>query len=111
VPRLAPFYDLVCLEFLYRINIKYARSLAFHVAGKATPEEIGRQDWEAFARELSMPPKRLLARLADLAETLPALAREARTDWANRFGDNQLLDRFEESIGDLCKWTLGVLAK
>jgi serine/threonine-protein kinase HipA len=108
-PRLAPAYDLVCLEFLYRINIRYARTLAFRIDGKATPEEIGRANWEAFATQLGTAPKRLLARLRQMAELLPELARQARSEWAAQYGDNQMLDRFEEAIGDRCKWTLRVV--
>jgi serine/threonine-protein kinase HipA len=107
VPVLAPFYDLVALEFLYRIGIRYARKLAFLVGGRSVPEEIRRRDWEGFARQLGIPPKRLLLRVSELALRLPALAQETRAAFAARFGDNQVLDRFEETIRDRCRWTLG----
>jgi serine/threonine-protein kinase HipA len=106
VPTLAPFYDLVCLEFMYRIGIRYSRRLAFHVACKSTPEEIRGDDRRTFARHLQLPPRRLLDRIRELATALPTLATETRQAFADQFGDNQILDRFEETIRDRCGWTL-----
>lgn len=108
-PCLAPFYDLVCLEFLYRINIKYARKMAFSIDHKFTPEEVGRRNWEAFAVKLGLPARRVLQRLRLMAERLPSLAHETRAAWAMRYGDNQVLDRFEEAVADRCRWTLNVV--
>jgi serine/threonine-protein kinase HipA len=106
VPRLAPFYDLVCLEFMYRVGVRYPRKLAFLVAGKAVPEEIRRDDWRSLANALKLPPRRFVDRLRELAAVLPGLARETRSAFAERFGDSQMLDRFEETIRDRCGWTL-----
>ncbi|NJN64889.1 MAG: IS3 family transposase, partial [Acidobacteria bacterium] len=59
---------IVSLEFLYRIGVRFARRLAYSVNGKVTPEEIGREDWTAFAVELGMARRPLLQRLRELAQ-------------------------------------------
>jgi hypothetical protein len=57
LPRLAPFYDLVCIEFLNRIGAaSYKRSTAFAIGRLAEPERITRADWELFARNTAVPP-------------------------------------------------------
>ncbi len=104
VPRLAPLYDLVCIEFLNRLGMHFDRRLAFFVGTKNVPEEITRHDWAACAKDIGVPPKRLLERLRAMAEQLPALARATRARFAEDFGDNPAFDRFEESIADCCSW-------
>jgi len=108
-PRLAPFYDLICLEFLDRIGIRFERALAFFVGAKSVPEEIGRDDWRAMAKAIGVPPRRLLDRLRTFADQLPELARQTRATFAARHGDNPVYDRFEEVIADRCRWTLAVI--
>jgi hypothetical protein len=39
-----------------------------------------------------------------LALALPNLARETREAFTASFGDNQVYDRFEETIRDRCLW-------
>lgn len=108
VPALAPFYDLVCIELLNRIGAgAYDRAMAFFVGDHAEPERITRADWEALARAIDVPPRKLLERLREMAESLPDHARATREAFAARFGDNQVYDRFEEAVGDRCRWTLG----
>jgi len=69
------------------------------------------KDWEAFARQLRVSPKRLLQELEQMANALPPLARETRASWASQFDDNQMLDRFEEAIADRCRWTLNLVTQ
>ncbi|MEZ4225909.1 MAG: type II toxin-antitoxin system HipA family toxin [Polyangiaceae bacterium] len=105
VPRLAPFYDLVCIEFLNRLGMRYDRKLAFFIGDNSVPEQVTRKDWTLFAQALGVPAKRLLERLRQFAADLPSHARATRAVYADRFGDNPALDRLEESIRDRCQWT------
>lgn len=107
VPALAPFYDLVAVEFLNLVRPhSWARDMGFFIGKHGVPERVTRDDWEMFARELRMPPKRALARLQEMAERIPDLARAARHDFVEAHGDEPVLDRFEESIRRRCRWTL-----
>jgi serine/threonine-protein kinase HipA len=105
VPALAPFYDLVCVEFIVRIRAgTYDRAMAFRIGDHAVPEEVGRDDWTKLARAMGLAPKPMLRRLEELALALPNLARETREAFTASFGDNQVYDRFEETIRDRCLW-------
>jgi hypothetical protein len=105
VPALAPLYDLVCIGLIVRIRAgTYDRAMAFRVGDHAVPEEIGRDDWIELARAMGLPPKPTLRRLEEMALALPDLARETRQAFAASFGDNQVYDRFEETIRDRSHW-------
>jgi len=105
LPRLAPFYDLVCVELFARIGAgRFDRSMAFWVGERSTPEEIRRRDWEAMAGAMGISGRATLDRLSELAGALPVHARAARATFAERWGDNQVYDRFEEVVADRCQW-------
>jgi serine/threonine-protein kinase HipA len=112
IPKLAPFYDLVCIEFLNRLGFHYDRKLAFFIGRSSVPERITRDEWFAHAKAVGVPRRVLLRRLEQMANELPGVAAAARESFANQFGDNQAYDRLEESIADRCAWTLrSVFAK
>jgi len=106
VPSLAPFYDLVCIEFHNRIGAaNFDRTMAFFVGKRSLPEEIRRTDWEALAKAIRVSPRGLLRRLQELAEVLPGYARDIREAFAAEFGDNLVYDRCVETVADRCRWT------
>lgn len=106
-PVLAPFYDLVAIEFLNHVRPgSWARDLAFSIGGSYVPERVTKADWEAFSSELRMPARRVLERLADLAGRMPELAAEAREALAREHGDERVFDALEESVRRRCRWTL-----
>ena len=110
VPTLAPFYDLISIEFLNLLRPgTWARDIAFFVGDHHEPERITRSDWLAFARELGMPPKRLLDRVGELATVLPGVAGAAREAFAQVHGDAQAYDRLQEAVRGRCRWTLDAL--
>ena len=107
VPTLAPFYDLISIEFLNLLRPgTWARDMAFSIGEHHEPERITRSDWQTFARELGMPPRRLLDRVGELASDMPCLARAARETFAQVQGDAQAYDRLEEAVRRRCRWTL-----
>ena len=107
VPTLAPFYDLISIEFLNLLRPgTWARDMAFSIGEHHEPERITRSDWLGFARELGMPPRRLLDRVGELATALPAVAGAAREAFAQAHGDAQAYDRLEEAVRGRCRWTL-----
>lgn len=107
VPTLAPFYDLVAIEFLNLLRPgTWSRDMAFAIGEHDMPERITRTDWETFARDLGMPPKRLLGRLEELASQMHDVARSARQAFAKAHGDKDIYDSLEESVRRRCRWTL-----
>ncbi|QQR91079.1 MAG: type II toxin-antitoxin system HipA family toxin [Myxococcales bacterium] len=106
-PELAPFYDLVCIEFLNFIGVtSFDRSLAFLIGEHAEPEQISKEDWLLFAKSIQVPAKTLLETLRHMADELPSLAKQARAQFTEHFADNQVYDDFEKSISKRCRWTL-----
>ena len=96
VPTLAPFYDVISIEFLNLLRPgTWARDLAFSIGEHHEPERITPSDWLAFARELGMPPRRLLDRVGELATALPGAAGAAREAFAQAHGDAQAHDQLE----------------
>ena len=107
VPTLAPFYDLISIEFLNVLRPgSWSRDMAFFIGERDVPERIRRSDWRSFARDLAMPPRRLLDRVAGLAAEVPVLARAARESFAQVHGDAPIYDRLEEAVRRRCRWTL-----
>lgn len=110
VPTLAPFYDLISIEFLNLLSRgTWAREMAFCIGEHVVPERITRTDWSSFADDLGMPPRRLLDRVRELADELPGNARAAREAFALVHGDAQAYDRLEEAVRGRCRWTLDSL--
>ena len=107
VPALAPFYDLVAIEFLNLVRPhSWSRDMAFYIGANYIPEKIAKADWEQFARDLKMPVKPLFARLEDLAVRMPEVARDARGAFSEAHGDEAVHERLEESVRRRCHWTL-----
>lgn len=111
VPQLAPFYDLVSIEFLNQVGREaFSRELALALGDAFVPEKVGRGDWAEFARMLGIPERPLRDRIEALAERLLAAARDERAAYAVQFGDSGSLDVFEKVIRKRCKWVLQALA-
>ena len=106
-PTLAPFYDLVAIEFLNLVRPgTWSRDMAFSIGGHHNPERVTRADWEVFAKDLGMPPKRLLGRLEELANCLPEAAGNALQAFTDNHGGKVVYDRLEGLVRKRCRWTL-----
>ena len=107
VPVLAPFYDLVAIEFFNLLRPgTWSRDMAFFIGENRIPERVSRVDWETFARDLGMPPRRLLDRVGELAGQLSDFARDSRQAFAENFGDEPVYDQLVESVRRRCQWLL-----
>lgn len=113
LPELAPIYDLVAIEFLNRLSPgTWSRDMAFAVGGVYTPERITRDCWYRFADELQIPRRPTLARLADLAESLPGLAEMLASEFSHAHGHDDVVQRFVEVTDRRCRQVLhSVLAR
>ena len=106
-PELAPFYDLVAIEFLNRLSPgSWSRDMALAVGSAYTPERITRQAWQAFADVLRIPQRPTMMRLAELAESLPHLAQRVAANFVEQHGHSTLLERFTETVKRRCRQVL-----
>lgn len=107
VPVLAPFYDLVAIEFLNLLTPgSYKRDMALYIGDHAEPERIGKEDWRLLARQLGMPAKPLIQRVEELGRILPDLARESLETFASEHEVSEADEQLEESIRRRCHWVL-----
>ena len=87
-PKLAPFYDLVAIEFFNVVKSgKWARKLAFRIGQHDTPEEVTLEDWSFFANQIRVPAKPTINRTRSLAESLPDVEKDERGAFAEKFGE------------------------
>lgn len=107
VPSLAPFYDLVSIEFINKVgHADFARDMALSVGGMFRPETLNRQAWEQFARSMRLPPRTVLQRVQEMAETLPAHAESVLDAFERAEGSHPIHARYLRMIEKRCKWTL-----
>lgn len=105
IPKLAPCYDMVAIEFLNVIKAgPWARKMAFRIGGRDTPEEISLENWHGFAEDLGIPKTPTVNRLLELADALPEIARTVREDFAHQHGDRPAYDQLERYISKRCRW-------
>jgi len=110
LPELAPFYDLVSIDFLNKAgDAHYARTMELHVGNEGRPEHIGREAWRTFAKDIGYRPQEVERRLLEMSERMPIAARRVRSDFAERFGDKRAYDQFESVIAKRCRRTLQTL--
>lgn len=104
-PSLAPFYDIVAIEYLnVALRAQFDRSMAFAIGGNHTPERVTRADWEKMAADLGLQPDRLLERLADLTRRLPGMAEQVVEDFQAAHGKHQLHLQMLRMITKRCGW-------
>lgn len=105
LPTLAPFYDLVAIDFLTTVSgASYEREMAFAIGGQYVPERINKTAWEQFATDLGIRKAMLTRSLDTMSEMLPAVARQVRRDFADKFGDKALYNGLEQNIDGRCRW-------
>ena len=104
-PSLAPYYDIVSIEYLNAaLRAQYDRSMAFAVGESHTPERVTREDWEKMAVDLGLQPGRLLERLADLTRRLPGIAEQVVEVFEAGHGKHQAYLQMLRMIRKRCGW-------
>lgn len=96
--RLAPLYDLAsCLPYPRQIPATTA-TLAMKIGPEYRLQRIGRRAWGAFARELRIPAKDLLARIDEVAALLPEAAERTAHSLAKDGIKHQVVSDLVEGI-------------
>ena len=106
-PSLAPFYDLVSIEYLNALGAHWDRDMGFWVGERNGPDRIRRQDWERLAEDLGMQPNRLLDRLEDFAARLPGITEQAVEDFIATHGEPQVHRQLTRTVQKRCRRLLG----
>lgn len=107
VPMLAPFYDLVSIEYINRVGgARFAREMAFSVGGEIVPERIGRPCWQTFAADLGVPSGVVLNRVREMATELPGYARLELEAFHAEHEPQQVHHEFLRMIERRCRWVL-----
>ena len=107
VPQLAPFYDVVSIEYINKVGgARYAREMAFSIGGESVPERINRRAWQAFAAEMGLPTGPLLSRVREMATALPGLAVEELQRFQAAYGAHQLHDEWLRLVNRRCQWVM-----
>ena len=107
--RLAPLYDIASIlpydEFDSR-KVKFAMK----IGGEYTLSQIGRRQWEKFARDVRLDAEELIERLASMADQLPdhvsAVRAQVRDEGLNHKVVGRLAQQLIARAGD-CRKLLG----
>ena len=92
--RLAPFYDLVCTRAWPNLD----EGLAMTVGDESDPGRIGRREWEAEARSMSMRPGFVLAEVQAMASQIGQAVEPLRMTLEAQFGRLPMLQQPEAVV-------------
>jgi serine/threonine-protein kinase HipA len=87
-PRLAPFYDLLCVRAYPRLD----RSLAMAVGDEDDPTLLLRRHWERLAEEINLKPSFVRETVRELAEQLPEAITRAHARFREAHGASPALE-------------------
>lgn len=109
--RLAPLYDLAsCLPYTRQIQPRTA-TLAMKIGSEYRLHRIERREWESCARELRIPAKSLLTRIAEMAELLPGAAERTGSNLAKDGIDHPVITDLVTGIQSHTRKCLELLQK
>jgi serine/threonine-protein kinase HipA len=88
VPRLAPFYDLLCTRAYPHLD----RNLAMKIGGEEDPTILLRRHWEQLAEATGLKPSFVLDTVRELAERLPGAVVRARSHFKEAYRESPALE-------------------
>lgn len=97
--RLAPFYDLVCTRAIDGIDHK----LALSVAGEFEPSKVNVDKWLMLANECGVKEKFMVDIIKQMAQDLLGNAESIRSQFEEKFGFYQALERVQHVIEKQCR--------
>jgi serine/threonine-protein kinase HipA len=106
--RLAPLYDLAS-ALPYGDMDQERLALAMKVGDKYRLRHIRRSDWERLARDVRLPPKRVVERVADLAARLPTQVVEIRERVSRDGLVHPIVERLARALADRARACAGLL--
>ena len=101
-PSLAPFYDLVSVEYLNALGAHWDRDMGLRVGERNGPDRIRRQDWESMAEDLGLQPGQLLDRLEEFATQLPGIAEQTVEEFVSVHGDHHVYRQMPRMVQKRC---------
>lgn len=108
--RLAPLYDIVSALPYHHLQIRKLK-LAMKIGGEYRLWRIGRRQWERLADATGLEPEPLVARVGEVAASVPdLLAAECREAVAEGLG-HPLLARLTDLVAEHAKRAIAALKK
>ena len=106
-PTLAPFYDLVAIEYLNQTSsANYTREMALYVGEQSNPDKLGKKDWEQFAAQIGIPAKPLMQRLAEIAERIPEACESCLEAFPQEHAITATQEALQTTIQKRSRWVL-----
>jgi len=96
--RLAPLYDIASI-LPYDFDVQRVR-LAMKIGGAYRLRDVGPRQWSKLAAELRLKTDELLARIRELAVTLPDKLADVRRAAENEGLDHPLITRLSDALSD-----------
>jgi len=95
--RLAPLYDIASILPYDRFDLRKVK-FAMKIGGEYKLSQIGRRQWQKFAREVRVDPEELIMRLAAMAKQLPDEANTARLRAREQGLDAPIIERLAAKL-------------
>ena len=112
VPMLAPFYDIVSIEYLNQFrNNPYSREMGLAIGKHVKLEGITRANWEQMAVDMGMPTKTVMSRLEEKATSLPDVSARTLEEFNARHGDKDDYEQLLDVVGGHCRKVLNSISR
>ncbi|WP_285905312.1 type II toxin-antitoxin system HipA family toxin [Pseudodesulfovibrio pelocollis] len=108
-PRLAPFYDLLCVGMFEAQGL--GQKNAMKIGGQYDPKFIMKRHWLRLADEAGLGHPDALTMITALAKTLSTGAGYVAEAFRERYGKSRAVPRIVEFIQERCRLTLERLAQ
>ena len=102
LPKLAPFYDIICTKAIEHIDT----SLAMSIGGQFDPDHITMKNWENFAMNCDIRFQYLTTLIKNIANGLLKQFSIVQTTFENEHGSYPALQRIKKLVEKQCKKTL-----
>lgn len=100
--QLAPFYDLVCTLAIPQVS----HMMALPIGGKRDPQNLHRNHWDDFARELGVAPRLVQRLIHSYAERLLDNAEEWLGEFEKAHGPAPALQNVQKIVTQQCRKAL-----
>ncbi|MFW5967173.1 MAG: HipA domain-containing protein [Persicimonas sp.] len=93
-PTLAPAYDLVCTRAFPNLH----RELAFAIGGEHNSDRILRENWEIFAEDIGVRPRRVISEVAQMVADAPEAFERAVEQLREQIGASHAVQHVSPAV-------------
>ncbi len=88
-PRLAPFYDLICMQIYPDLTERQA----MRIGGENRPSWIQRRHWVRFGKAVAIKPRLVLKTLQDMAASVMPPAQKLADELRKTYGTFPIIEK------------------